>query len=573
MLILELIVKLGQGMAVIATAAYLLTRFPAFRRLLSRRATNWEKLVLALAFGLLAISGTYLGVEMKGGAIANSRVIGPVVGGLLGGPLVGVGAGLVGGVHRYFQGGFTAFACSVSTVTEGFIAGLMHVYILRGREPNWRIGFMAGMIAESAQMIIILLLAKPFSAALELVEVIALPMILVNSFGIAIFMSMIQTIAHGEEKIGAVHTHQVLKIANETLPFFRAGLSKESATKAARAILEMTQADAVSITDREKILAHVGAGSDHHLPGRSILTHATSSALEHGQLVVAQHRGEVGCPHEGCPLTSGVVVPLRSGGSIVGALKLYQTGDKPLTSVDTELVAGMGQLIATQFELAALERQAQLTTKAELKALQAQINPHFLFNALNTIVSLVRTDQEMARSLLIQLGDLFRRTLHHGGDMVTLGDELEHVEAYLAIEQARIGPRLRVEFTVDPALRSIKIPFLTLQPLVENAVKHGIFPKKDGGTISIQARRRGGWAEIAVIDDGVGLDQAARMWSLDRRPGAKSRGCGGIGLSNVNERLKSLFGPDSGLHISSDTANGTSIGFRLQINRKERKVI
>lgn len=560
-------------MAVIATAAYLLTRFPAFRRMLSRRATIWEKLILALAFGLLAISGTYLGVEMKGGAIANSRVIGPAVGGLLGGPLVGVGAGLVGGIHRYFQGGFTAFSCSVSTVIEGLMAGLMHIYTLKGREPNPRIGFIAGIITESVQMIIILALARPFTAAVELVEVIALPMILVNSLGIAIFVSMIQTITRGEERIGAVHTHQVLKIANETLPFFRAGLSKESATKAAAAILEMTQADAVAITDREKILAHVGAGADHHLPGQPIVTDATRRALQDGHMVVAQHRGEVGCSHKKCPLTSGAVVPLRCGGEIVGALKLYQTGDKPLTSVDTELVAGMGQLIATQFELAALERQAQLTTKAELKALQAQINPHFLFNALNTIVSLVRTDQEMARSLLIQLGDLFRRTLRHSGNMVTLGDEVEHVEAYLAIEQARIGPRLRVEFAVDPALRNLKIPFLTLQPLVENAVKHGIFPKKDGGTIRVQARRKGGWAEIAVIDDGVGLDPALQHCGLDRRFGAKSQGRGGIGLSNVNERLKSLFGPDSGLQIASDPESGTSISFRLQINRKERKAV
>jgi len=167
-------------------------------------------------------------------------------------------------------------------------------------------------------------------------------------------------------------------------------------------------------------------------------------------------------------------VPLMSGGGVIGTVKLYQDGKKRITPVIVELGKGIGQLLATQLEIAELQARAALVTQAELKALQAQINPHFLFNALNTVVSFCRTDPMKARDLLIHLSEFFRRNLRQSDQLVTLKDEIEHVNSYLAIQGARYGDRLKVVVDVEPEVKTAMLPPLTLQPIVENSVKHGI---------------------------------------------------------------------------------------------------
>lgn len=545
----QLLVSLAYRMSMIAVVAFVLTRHRGFRNLLRRSATLKEKLLLTVVFGAMGIAGTYAGIPMRGGAIANSRVIGPAVAGLLGGPWMGLGAGLLAGVHRYLLGGFTGFSCGVSTVVEAFLSGLLS---RRVKQVDWKTGFLSGLAGESLQMGIILLLARPFSEAWELVRVIALPMTLVNAAGIAIFVSMIQAIRAEEEKIGALQTQKVLEIARCTLPHLRKGLDLYSAGAAARIVLELTGASAVAITDRERILAHVGRGEDHHRAGQAIMTAATRKVLREGRIGVAQTAREIGCSVEGCPLKAGVVVPLRCKDEVVGIVKLYHGREGAISPVDVEFVAGMSELLAIQLELSELERLAQLTVKAELKALRAQVNPHFLFNALNTIMSLCRTRPDRARELLGYLGEFFRRNLENAGDQVTLKEELEHVDAYLAIEQARFDGKLRVVKDIDPGLLGQPLPVLTLQPLVENAVKHGVLHRRRGGTVRISACVEEGALRVAVEDDGVGIPQETmELW----KSGKLCSRC--IGLSNVHERIRSLYGTQYGLHLESRRGEGT----------------
>lgn len=560
----ELALDLAERMAVIAIAAYVLTQFRVFRRFLAGGGSLADKLALSLVFGLMAIAGTYLGIPVRG-AIANSRVIGPAVAGLLGGPAVGLASGFIGGLHRYTLGGFTGLSCGLSTTVEGLLAGVLSLKIRR-RQLDWRIGFLAGVVLEALQMVIILLVSRPFADAVALVGVIALPMIAVNSVGIAIFVQIITGVIRDEERIAAFHTHKALKIARRTLPHLRRGLDEESAERVARIILETTDAAAVAVTDTAMVLAHVGRGSDHHTAGMPIITQTTQDVIRDGRLRVARYPSEIGCPADNCPLRSGVVVPLSCRGRVVGTLKLYHTQRNTITRADVEFLNGIAGLFATQLELAELAKQAQLATRAELKALRAQINPHFLFNALNTIISFCRTDPMVARTLLTHLADFFRRSLKSAGDLVTFAEELEHVEAFLTIERARFGDRLVVVSRVDPASTNLLVPPFILQPLVENAVKHGIGPKMEGGTVWVTARLAAGRLALEVRDDGVGMPaNRCRQVLAGGEQDDQDGGGLGIGLRNVSDRLHSLYGEDHFLDITSAPGRGTTVTIRLPI--------
>jgi two-component system LytT family sensor kinase len=217
-----------------------------------------------------------------------------------------------------------------------------------------------------------------------------------------------------------------------------------------------------------------------------------------------------------------------------------------------------------QMELAELDRQVQLVTKAELDALHAQINPHFLFNTLNAIIAYVRTNPETARRLLIRLAAFFRQALKRHGHFNTLKEEIEYVNTYLVLEKARFREKLRVQRDIDPELLDYQVPVLTLQPLVENAVKHGVQPKVGQGTVFISAKKFNNEILFTIKDDGVGI-------SVERLPMVLLPGFGsgnGVGLSNVHERLKSLFGEDYGLRIVSELNKGTTIYVKVPLMPK-----
>ncbi len=553
----NLSVILVQRIAIIAVVAYVFSQTKAFRLMFKEQTTYREKAVLILFFSSISIAGTYIGIPIEG-AIANVRDTGSVVAGLLGGPLVGTVTGLISGIHRISLGGFTAEACGVATIVGGIVAGYIHTR-MQPKVPDWIVGVITGVVIVLFSMGLILVNSKPYPAALALVSSVVLPMSLANAVGISVFMIIIHNAREYQTRIGALQTHKALRIANAALPYFRQGLNPVSAEKVAVTIRSMTSAAAVAITNRDQVLAHVGLGGEHHKPGNLLMTNATRQCLENGQITVAQHASEIGCSHEGCPLKSAVVVPLHCRDEIVGTLKLYYAREEAMTALDVEFAQGLGQIFCTQLELANLERVTELAAKAELKALRAQINPHFLFNALNTIVSLCRTNPEEARRLIIELSDFFRRSLKTSRDFVTLKEELEHVDSYLTLEKARFGPRLSIIKTIDDETLNVLIPAFTLQPLVENAVKHGLLAQETGGTVSISAHRNGGSVDIVIGDDGAGIPQATLAQVLVSGFGKGA----GVGLSNVNERLKNIYGPKNALEIDSVEGQGTTVKFSI----------
>lgn len=555
----NLSIILVQRIAIIAVFAYVLSHTQAFRLIFKESTTIREKLILVFVFSAISIAGTYFGIPIEG-ALANVRDTGTIVAGLLAGPAVGTAVGLISGIHRIFLGGFTAVQCGIATLIGGILAGYIHMRT-KPKAPEWITGVVTGVGVILLSMGLIIIFAKPYESAFSLVSQVIIPMSMANALGIAIFMIIIHNAREHQTKIAALQTHRALRIANATLPHFRQGLNPVSAEKVAQNILNMTSAAAVAVTDLERVLAHIGLGSDHHAKGMKIFTKLTKATLASGQITVAQTQKEIGCTNSSCPLKSAIVVPLYCRDEIVGTLKMYYGHEEALSALDIEFAQGLGQVFGTQLELSALQHTAELAAKAELKALRAQINPHFLFNSLNTIVSFCRTNPDKARNLLIELSEFFRRSLKATRDFVTLREELEHVDSYLILEQARFGNRLIIKQEVSPETLDILLPTFTLQPLVENAVKHGLLAKANGGTIQIAAKTAGEEVEISITDNGQGIPQAIREQVLEFGFGKGA----GVGLTNVNERLKAIYGIKHALSINSVEGKGTTVMLHIPI--------
>lgn len=555
-MLLKLITGLFNQLGIIVLAAIIISKFSIFQNYILKEKLNWiEKTFFILLFGSVGIIGTYWGIPVHD-AIANSRTIGVVVAGLLGGPVVGTGAGLIAGIHRMLipSAKFTAIACGISTIIGGLFGGVAKKYIDE-KQDRWMWGILIAAVVEILQMGLILLIAKPFEEALELVQLIFIPMTFINSFGVGIFLMIIRQIYDDHEKAGALKAQLALKIASETLPILRKGLNEQSAQKAAKIIYEATQVAAVSITNHENILAHIGLGDDHHVARRPICTKLTKKALKEQRYIIAQEKEDIECPNPKCQLKAVIVVPLTIGSTPIGALKLYKNKENSITSSDVELARGLGQLFSTQLELSRIDYQNQLLNKAELKALQAQIQPHFLFNALNTIISFCRTDPAKARELLLKLSYYLRTRFKNTDDFIPLEQEINYIKAYLSIEEARFSDRLKVIYDIDSNIEC-KVPPLLLQPIVENSLKHGLFSKKKGGTVKIIVRQEESSIFMQVRDNGVGIDPARIPCLLD-----DSNKCQGIGITNVNNRLKSIYGTQ--LEINSDKEQGTVVTFRI----------
>ena len=545
--------NLANRVGIILILALILSKTGIFKKLiLKQKIGKKDKVVLSIIFGVFGIIGTYTGIETQG-AIVNSRVIGIFVGGLLGGPIVGIIAGIIAGGHRLLIdiGGFTALACGISTVSEGIMAGLLKE---RFEKSNHRIVFalISGFLAEILQMIIILLVARPFSQAKDLILIIGLPMIVANGIGIAIFIAIIDSIFREIENEAVYQAQLALKIADKTLIYFRKGYNEQTAKDTARIIWEMTNIKAVAFTDVEKILAHVGIEEDHHLAGSNIKTNLTRRALETDRYIVANKKDEIGCEHSECTLKSAVIVPIKQEDKTIGLLKLYKDKANSITKVETELALGLAQIFSTQIELSKIDYQRELLSRSELKALQAQINPHFLFNAINTIVSLTRTKPDDARRLLIELGNYFRSNLQQEVEEVDLSKELEHINSYVEIERARFGDKLEIIYDISEEV-NCKLPPLLLQPLVENAIKHGVLGKIEGGRVEIIGFKEDKGTKLIVRDNGVGISKDVLDTLFYRDETRES-----IGLTNVNERLKNKYGEEYGLKIESEVDFGTT---------------
>ncbi|WZL73770.1 LytS/YhcK type 5TM receptor domain-containing protein [Clostridiaceae bacterium 35-E11] len=557
---MEIILGLGNKFGNLFVFAFILTRLKSFRNLIAKKPVNMkDKMILSFVFGIFGIIGTYFSIEFEG-ALVNTRIIGVATGGLLGGPVVGLVAGIIAGVHRGLIniGGFTTTACAISTVFEGLMAGYMGRYI-QNKNNKWFYAALTAAIAESMRKISVLIFSKPFPAAVALVKAIWIPMVIINSIGLALLFVIIESIYNEQEKMGAHQAQLTLKIADKTLPYIKKGLHSKEIEVVANIVYDMTDYCAVTFTDRERIVAHVGARTERHHTGKPIVTKITEKVLATGEPVILGHCSERICEYKHCcPLESVIMYPLKENDKIIGTFKLYKSMSNAITSIDVELANGLAKLFSTQLTMGKLEHNSKLLATAELKALQAQINPHFLFNSLTVIGSLCRINPEKARSLITHLSNVFRKNLNMNKELVALDVELNHIKSYVAIEKARFEEKLEVIYQIEKDVACL-LPPLTLQPIVENAIKHGLLPKKQGGMVKIMGMMYGKEAIIHIEDNGVGIGEDKIHQLLDHDITHRDS----LGLNNVNQRLKGMFGEKYGLQIDSKVGEGTSVTIRI----------
>ncbi|WP_027702802.1 sensor histidine kinase [Metaclostridioides mangenotii] len=573
----NLFIPLLERVGLIIILAYILLNINYFKVLLKNRDVFSTKVKFIVIFSAFAIISNFTGVEVNGestflngfllkvgqhSSIANTRVLTIGVSGLIGGPFVGFFVGMISSTVRLIQGGDAAYTYFVSSVLVGFFSGYFGRKSLRKNTfPSVKEGMIIGVIMECIQMICIVIFKGNINGSVELLKIIALPMILINGIGTGIFLSIISSTLRQEESALAVQTHDVLELANHTLPFFRSGLNEESCKEAAIYICKFLRVSAVSITDNKRILAHVGAGSDHHIPSFKILTDLSKSVIQTGRIKVANSPEEIGCNHNGCPLKAAIVVPLHSSGEVVGTFKLYFTDPTKLTFVERQLAEGLGEIFSSQIEFGEIEIQNKLQKDAEIKSLQAQVNPHFFFNAINTISALIRIDSEQGRRLLLQLSKFFRSNLQGARrNLITLEEELEQVRAYLSIEQARFPNKYTVEFQVEESMNDYLLPPFVIQILVENALKHAFGSRKNGNNVWVKVTDVKGSIRFEVKDNGFGIDES-KIEKLGKDVVESESGTGSA-IENLNKRLKSLFSDSSALQFET-SSSGTTISCNI----------
>jgi two-component system LytT family sensor kinase len=337
-----------------------------------------------------------------------------------------------------------------------------------------------------------------------------------------------------------------LHAATSTLPHLRRGLSGRTAERAVPYLRALTGAAAIALADTRSVLAIDGEGREQVRPG-DLLSRLLERARDNRLHIVPR----LVSSDPTCPLKSAVLAPLVAQDKRIGTLiAFYRSTGRP-SHHELRVVQEAASLVSAQVELSLVAEQEERLAQAELRALRAQISPHFIYNALAAVAGDIHARPEEARDLLTDFAEFTRYLFRDGRSYVTLGEEIDHVERYLRLEQARFRESLRVTIDVPESTRGTVVPAMSVQPLVENAVRHGVERRAGTGRVTISAQIAGGDVELRVTDDGVGIEP--------ERLGAVLAGAGGgIGVSNVDSRLRATFGERYALRIESDLGEGTT---------------
>lgn len=525
--------------SLLTTAIYLAGRTGIFTRFLFYRASLADKIKGFVFFAILSLLEDLF--PHRG---PNSSIIAATGAGLLMGSVMGLGVGLwtwallLLRYHALWNSG-------VGAILAGFTAGWVYSYHPAPQERQVA-GFLVGLLGQAIWLTIELFTTN-FSifASWDAMVLFFAPPMLGGGIGVLVFLWILEDLRLQQEKIARQQIARALEIANRTLPYLRQGLTPTSARSIARIIKDITGVAAVAFSDQQHYLAFVGAGEDHHHPGEETLIKPEPTSP-------SSTGNRVHCPVMNCPLSSAFINPLFHQGKIIGYVHLYEAEGRPFGEDALSLGIGLAEFFSRyQMELAELELQTQAVAQAELKALQSQVHPHFLFNVLNTLTALCELDPPRASRMIVRLGYFLRRSLRENPPaLIPLREELENVQAYLEIEQARFGERLRIEQEIGSETYSLLIPSFGLQILVENAILHGTSKKVGGGRVQIKVKQRGPWLQVRVGDNGVGFDWQKVKSSPSSRPS---------GLRVLQERCHRIYQGRFRFRVLSKPGQGTAV--------------
>ena len=383
---------------------------------------------------------------------------------------------------------------------------------------------------------------------------------------VVVFLLVFAYLCLNPDTLRSQYTEQTLSMASGMLADMTEGLTPASARSICRCLLPETRAMTIAVTDGSTVLACEGELEADFPPGSPIHTPATRYALEHG--IVQSFTNTVSVQGEGARprrIGAGIVAPLKVRGKAVGTLKFYYRSSRDVNRTQFALASGFAELISTQLATHELDHQAELTARAEVRALQAQINPHFLYNTLDSIAWMCEDGRSKeAVSMVNALARLFRISISKGHELIPVAKEVEHAKSYLQIQKFRYKDQFDYAFEVEEGCSAYYCNKITLQPLIENAIYHGLNRMIDEGFIRIRIYEEGEELVFCVEDNGVGMtaEQCAAILTADS-------GQGGIGMKNVNDRVKIYFGAQYGMKIESEPDVGTKVYIRMPKLREE----
>ncbi|MDY0395852.1 LytS/YhcK type 5TM receptor domain-containing protein [Virgibacillus halophilus] len=582
----EMTVILFERLGLLLVVAFVMTRTPGFKSMLYREFSWKMACVHSCVFGAFGIAGTVTGIVINHGEIiqdfvwqvpsdqlvVSSSLVAVVIAGLLGGPVVGLGAGMIAGIHLLFVGGIGALANGIVNPVTGLLAGWTARFFSEERViPPWKALFI-GVFPPVLHMQMLLIIHSQSDAMVGIVDKIGLPLVLSNSVAIAIFTAMITIVLREQEDEAAQATKQAFSIAEEALPFIKDDNVTKMADGLAKLLFERLDVAAVAITNQQYVLAHVGAGQNHHQHGDVISGRLAKQVLEGKRMAIADSHKDIPCQDPDCQLESAIIIPIIEGNEVTRMIYFYFRKVQHIRPVERMVAAGLGEFLCNQLKMLAADKLKAHILDAELRNLQAQINPHFLFNTLHLIASSFRKEPERARHITVQLAQFMRFNLKLvANPLVSLEKECEHVRAYLEIIQARFMNRLQTTFTYEEDKLDVLIPPATIQPLVENCIQHGLSDMVHDARIIVNIAAVEKYVHIQVRDNGCGFSEEI-LNTVTKRPLTKETNHG-TGLYNVNQRLISLLGEDAKLLIRNLPGKGSEVRFSIPAKEGEREEI
>lgn len=573
----EVVMSVCTNICLLVVLALLMTKLEFVQKILLNEETEdtggkgrnrriLEKLILGVIFGVFCCISDYVGMQVTG-AIPNARVIGVLSAGLLGGPISCGVTTVIACIHRYiiFPERISTLACILATIIHGLIGSYLGYKKRDNRQYSNNFLLIITFIAEAVHMILILILTKPFREALQIVQIVIVPMVIINSVGMVIFFNVFKSIFNNEDLKVASKVALAMRTTQRCLPYLAdVETGKDSLQKIIDIIMEECHCVGVAIIRDMEFLGRSKAFDGIRLTEDNYprLLHATKTYK-------TTRISKIPLPEDGFyslyDKNMIISAPVSRGEGQILSLVILVKKSGYSYRAEIEFVTGLANYFSTQLKLVDMEIQKEALRRAEIQTLQSQINPHFLFNSLNTISCFCREKPEKARELLLALSSYFRNMLEDIDYMVTLETELDHVKAYTMLEEARFEERLTIDIKAKPEDLCCRVPNLILQPLVENAIHHGAMKRAKGiGRVTVCVRREETITVIDVKDNGPGIDYRI----IQSLHGGEKVEHTGIGLMNVQQRLKSIYGEQYGLQIvSSET--GTDV--RMNIPNQEVK--
>lgn len=534
------------GLAVFLIIFFICSRTAFFQTTLFQQNYSLKnKLHIIAFFSLLGILNTYWSLYGESWLINTSSIF-IIVAGLVSGPLIGFCTSLLISVHYVlFIHTKAALVSGCFFLVEGLLAGLLSHWFKQKKEllPH-AIG--VSFIFASSHIILLALFCYPHKFTPS-IEDCALQVMITTALGTGCFIGLIMDSYKQKDILEGLAAKIALNVTNSSISILQNGFDQNAGQKITESILQNVKSfDVVCITSNYQLLGC--AACEQEQPFLDYLQRDLETLLSE-KFCLNNKKLTV--------LTSYQALPLANDTATIGYLCVGHIVAEKMTAFETKLAEGIATMLSTHIEINQIKERTKLLANAEIKALQAQINPHFLFNALNTISYYCSVQPQTAKKLINYLADYYRQNLADPNTLISLRQELQHINAYINIEIARFGDKLKINYEIDDTA-FFKVPALILQPIIENSVKHGLRSKLDGGTITITVSQDTEYFFISVHDDGIGIPEAKLASLLLDIPGRKS-----IGLTNIHKRLMAIYGPDNGLHIDSTYGTGTTVSFKI----------